>query len=279
MQQPTEEQLAQMSPEQLAEVQKQQCIFCQIIAGKVSSKQVYEDDKCMAILDINPANPGHVLILPREHFTIMQMMPDPRVEHLFKIAQKISLSQIKGLGVEGTNIFVANGSAAGQKAPHSMIHVIPRKKNDGITAFHIPKNQIAAVDQEKLRVAIKMKVNERFGIQEQVLAEPVEELPEEQIPPPEEAARAAAESLKESEEEQAAQKPATEEYTQQSGEEAEETPEEEWAEEEQQDADAGRMMHIPSPDDAMHPEEHEEDEEKERPKKKFNLDSISKLFK
>ena len=57
-----QEKLSKMSPEELKEYQKQQCIFCQIVSGKVQSKKIYEDDKCLAILDKNPANPGHVLL-------------------------------------------------------------------------------------------------------------------------------------------------------------------------------------------------------------------------
>ena len=160
----TEEELKQMSPEQLKEVQKQQCIFCHIISGKVASKKIYEDDRCLAILDINPANPGHVLILPKEHHAIMPLMPESDVCHLFKVAKKVSMAQIRGLKAGGANIFAANGAAAGQKAPHFMLHVVPRKDNDGVKAFNLPKNQIAKDDLEKLRQAIKAKVNEQFGI-------------------------------------------------------------------------------------------------------------------
>jgi histidine triad (HIT) family protein len=163
----TKEELEKMSPEELRQLQQQQCIFCHIISGKVASKRVYEDEKCLAILDINPANPGHMLLLPKEHHSIMPLMPENDVSHLFKVARKISMAQIRSLKVDGTTIFIANGAAAGQKAPHLMIHIIPRKDNDGITAFTLPKNSVAKEDQEKLRAAIKKKVNEQFGIKEQ----------------------------------------------------------------------------------------------------------------
>jgi len=171
-----------------AETQKQQCIFCKIIAGKVASRKVYEDDKCVALLDINPANPGHTLILPKEHQTILPLMREDEASHLFKIAKKVSMAQIRALKADGTNIFVANGAAAGQKSPHLMIHVIPRREKDGITAFTLPKNTIGNEDQDKLRVAIKQKVNEHFGIKEtehvQIEAPKPEKV--EHIAPPEE---------------------------------------------------------------------------------------------
>ncbi|MBW2964458.1 HIT domain-containing protein [Candidatus Woesearchaeota archaeon] len=169
-----EDQIQRTSKEDLDDI-RQQCIFCQIVSGKVASKRVYEDDKLIAILDINPANPGHVLIMPKEHYPIVPLMPLPDVRQLFAVVKKISRAQIRSLGVEGTNIFVANGSVAGQKAPHIMVHSIPRKEGDGVTVFSLPKNQITPQDQEKLRVAIKRQVNKQFGINEPLEEEHVAE--------------------------------------------------------------------------------------------------------
>ena len=80
-----EEKLKKMSPEELKEFQKQQCIFCQIIAGKVPSKKVYEDAQCIAVLDIAPASKGHLLIMPKEHYAIMPQIPDKEIGHIFFI--------------------------------------------------------------------------------------------------------------------------------------------------------------------------------------------------
>jgi histidine triad (HIT) family protein len=183
---------------------KDQCIFCHIIAGNVTSKKVYEDDKCLAILDINPANPGHTLVIPKEHYSIMPLVPEEEMSHLFKVAHRISAAQLSGLKADGTNLFVANGAAAGQKAPHFMIHLIPRSEGDGMNAFTLPENSISEDDQEKLRQAILGKVGEAFGQTQAELttpaAQPKDSLPtaqaddvstrieppfEEQIPPPE----------------------------------------------------------------------------------------------
>jgi histidine triad (HIT) family protein len=134
-----QEKLKNMSPEELKAFQIQNCIFCHIVKGKVASKKVYEDDKCLAILDINPANPGHVLLLPKEHYAIMPLIPDDIIQHLFMISKQISAALLKALKAQGTNIFVANGAAAGQKAQHFMIHVIPRMENDGLNLELEPK--------------------------------------------------------------------------------------------------------------------------------------------
>lgn len=125
-----EKKLKSMTPEQIQQLQKQQCIFCQIISGKIPSKKVYEDHSCLAVLDINPATRGHLLLLPKEHYAIMPQVPQKELEHLFSISKLLSRLQLRALRVSGTNIFIANGPAAGQRAQHFMIHLLPRKDGD-----------------------------------------------------------------------------------------------------------------------------------------------------
>lgn len=145
-----QEKLKNMSPEELKEFQKKQCIFCQVIAGKVQSRKVYSDDLVIAILDINPANPGHILIMPKEHYSIMPQMPDEEVGHIFTVVKALSNTSLRALEAQGSNIIVANGVAAGQKAQHFMIHLIPRMKNDNIN-FQIPQTTIP--EEELQRIA------------------------------------------------------------------------------------------------------------------------------
>jgi len=144
-----QEKLKQMSPEELREFQKKQCIFCQIVANKVQSRKIYEDDGVLAILDINPANPGHTLLLTKEHYSIMPQLPDEEIAHVFKVAKSLSNFMLKGIDSHGTNIIVANGIAAGQRAQHFMVHVIPRKENDGIN-FALPQK---AMEQKEIEAA------------------------------------------------------------------------------------------------------------------------------
>lgn len=139
----TEEELSNMSPEQLSELQKQNCVFCHIISGKIPSKKVYEDEICTAIVDINPASRGHVLLIPKEHFVVLPQVPENTAKHLGKISKMISMAALRSLSAEGTNIFVANGAVAGQRAPHAMIHIIPRMEGDGITCFELPEREIS----------------------------------------------------------------------------------------------------------------------------------------
>ncbi len=145
-----QEKIKQMSPEELKEFQKKQCIFCQIIAGKVQAKRVYEDRDVLAILDINPANPGHVLIMPKEHYSIMPQMPDNEIGHIFMVAKALSNASLRALEVQGSNIIVANGVVAGQRAQHFMVHLIPRKDNDNIN-FQMPQKTIPEGELQKIR--------------------------------------------------------------------------------------------------------------------------------
>ncbi len=145
-----QEKLKNMSPEELKEFQKKQCIFCQIIAGKVQSRKVYEDDSVIAVLDVNPANPGHMLIMPKEHYSIMPQMPDEETGHIFAVAKALSNAALRSLEVQGSNIIVANGVAAGQRAQHFMVHLIPRKENDNLN-FQMPQKTIEDSELKKIR--------------------------------------------------------------------------------------------------------------------------------
>lgn len=177
----SEEEMKNMSPEEITEMQKKNCIFCHIVSGKVQSKKIYEDDKCVAILDINPANPGHIVIIPREHQVIMPQLSDEIIGHLFMVAKQLSQTCLKALKCQGTNIFVANGAIAGQKAPHFMIHIIPRKEKDGLTQFNIIHNEVKDEDQKQVYSRLKKRVNEIFGIEEDVVEAEYKEVEKEEL--------------------------------------------------------------------------------------------------
>jgi len=150
------------SPEEITELQKQQCIFCQIIAGKIPSKKIYEDNLCLAVMDINPAAKGHLLLLPKQHYSIMPQVPEEEIGHFFNIAKKLSQSLLRGLKVSGTNIFIANGSAAGQRAQHFLLHLIPRKEGDGLLPAE--EKLIDKEMQKKVCVVIRDSLNKQLGI-------------------------------------------------------------------------------------------------------------------
>ncbi len=161
----TEEELSQMTPEQLAEFQKQNCVFCQISAGRVPAKTVYSDSESLAVLDIHPAAKGHMLLMPKEHYSVMPQLPEHLAEHLFMVCKGLSQAALKALHCKGTTIFIANGVAAGQKAPHFMIHIIPRNDGDGLS-FGIPERNIPKKESDAVNAALKKALGMREKIVE-----------------------------------------------------------------------------------------------------------------
>jgi len=108
------------------------CIFCKIIAGEALGSIVYEDDICLAFMDIQPVTPGHVLVVPRQHFVGLSDLPAKIGEHLFCIGQKIATGLQKStIRSEGINFFLADGKVAFQTVFHVHLHVIPRFSGDG----------------------------------------------------------------------------------------------------------------------------------------------------
>lgn len=114
------------------------CIFCKIIAGEIPSAVVYEDDDFRAILDVNPASRGHVIILPKNHAANIFELSEEDASKVFVVAKKIAEALKKTYSCDGVNILQNNGEAAGQTVFHLHVHVIPRFENDGIDMQWVP---------------------------------------------------------------------------------------------------------------------------------------------
>jgi histidine triad (HIT) family protein len=134
------------------------CIFCQIVEGIAPSSNVYEDDVCLAFMDIQPVNPGHILVIPKEHSKDLSDLPENIGAHLFQVAQRIALSMPKThLSNEGIDLFLAHGAAAGQDVFHVHLHVIPRFKGDGF-GFTFGPNYTNLPERSELdAIAIQIK--------------------------------------------------------------------------------------------------------------------------
>ena len=102
------------------------CIFCKIVAGGIPALKVYEDDDCIATLDINPATPGHTLIIPKEHHQDLTELNGELIGKLFTVAKNVGEKQMERLDAKGFNVVQNNGTVAGQTVMHFHIHVIPR---------------------------------------------------------------------------------------------------------------------------------------------------------
>lgn len=196
-----EEKIKKMSPEELKELQKKQCIFCQIAAGKIPAKILYEDQKVLAFLDINPATKGHVLLLPKEHYSIMPQIPDEEMTILMTVVKRLSQVLLRILRVEGTTIFVANGIAAGQRAQHFILHLIPRKEGDGIVT--VTEKFLDNEMQANVAIAIEKKLNDALGLKKEIIREPESPPVKEQL---QKAEKAPAKSRKKKVPEQGAEK-------------------------------------------------------------------------
>ncbi|MBI2558872.1 HIT domain-containing protein [Candidatus Woesearchaeota archaeon] len=154
----------------MADKSREGCIVCQIVANKIPSKKVYEDEFVMAVLDFNGANPGHCFVMPKSHYPIIEQVPDIEIGRLFNVSNKLSSAIFESLGAQGTSIFVANGIPAGQTIAHFIINVIPRKEGDGINLQWQPKN----LDEEEMStVELKLKEQtKRIGHFEKEIKKP-----------------------------------------------------------------------------------------------------------
>lgn len=108
-----------------------ECLFCKIVAGDIPAQKVFEDEYFIAFMDINPVNPGHVLVVPKEHSDDITKMPDDAVGRLFRLVQYVAKGVREAVGAPGFNIGVNTGLEAGQVVFHTHVHVMPRFENDG----------------------------------------------------------------------------------------------------------------------------------------------------
>lgn len=108
------------------------CVFCQIISGKIPAERILEDDRILAILDINPLRPGHTLLLPKSHHETLIDLPEETLNQLTNKAQMIARGLLKAGETEGYNLFANNHKCSGQAIPHFHYHLVPRRTGDGI---------------------------------------------------------------------------------------------------------------------------------------------------
>ncbi|HEX6044822.1 MAG TPA: HIT family protein [Pyrinomonadaceae bacterium] len=128
------------------------CLFCRIVSGEVPAVLVYEDDNSLAFLDHRPLFHGHTLLVPRRHVETLGDLPGSLVGAFFKAAQLLSRAVESALGAEGT--FVAMNNRISQSVPHLHVHVVPRRKKDGLKGFFWPrtkyKNEEEMLEVQKL---------------------------------------------------------------------------------------------------------------------------------
>jgi histidine triad (HIT) family protein len=134
-----------------------QCVFCKIANGGVPAHVVYEDEQSIAFLDNHPLFPGHVLLCPREHYETLTDLPLTLTGPMFTATQLLARAVEAAVSAEGT--FVAINNRISQTVPHLHIHVVPRKRRDGLKGFFWPRKQYGDDGaREAVRDAIRREV-------------------------------------------------------------------------------------------------------------------------
>jgi histidine triad (HIT) family protein len=129
------------------------CLFCRIATGDVPATVVYEDQFTLTFLDHRPLFPGHCLVVPKEHYEILGDLPAALIGPLFETVQLLSRAVEIGLEAEGS--FVALNNRVSQSVPHLHVHVVPRKKKDGLKGFFWPRTKYA---NEELMSEVKERI-------------------------------------------------------------------------------------------------------------------------
>jgi histidine triad (HIT) family protein len=126
------------------------CLFCKIVAGTIPANVVHQDKNVIAFLDIDPLFPGHVLLCPREHYATLTDLPAALAGPMMEKAQIMAAAVESALDAEGT--FIAINNRVSQLVPHLHIHVVPRRRKDGLRGFFWPRHQYK---DEEAREAVR----------------------------------------------------------------------------------------------------------------------------
>ena len=133
------------------------CLFCKIVAREIPAQIVFEDNHSVAFLDIGPLFPGHTLLTPRMHCETLTDLPPDRIGPLFVNAQMLTSAVERAMGAEGS--FVGINNRVSQSVPHLHVHVVPRRKKDGLRGFFWPRQPYTdAAHLEQTAQAIRTTV-------------------------------------------------------------------------------------------------------------------------
>ena len=130
------------------------CVFCGIVAGDVPAHVVASDDATLAFLDTRPVFPGHTLLVPRDHHETLGDLPAALLGPLFDATQRLARAVEAGMDAHGT--FVALNNKVSQSVPHLHVHVVPRRRKDGLRGFFWPRQRYRD-DEEMAEVAARIR--------------------------------------------------------------------------------------------------------------------------
>ena len=115
------------------------CIFCAIVEGRAPADAVFEDEETLAFMDINPANPGHTLVIPKRHVRDIYELDEETAAGVMKATVRVARAIKRALQPDGMNLVQSNERAAGQEIFHFHVHIIPRWHGDGLRLARPPE--------------------------------------------------------------------------------------------------------------------------------------------
>jgi histidine triad (HIT) family protein len=134
------------------------CIFCRVVENVTQASIVYSDEEILAFMDVQPVNPGHVLVVPRGHASRLAEIDEETGAQLFRVAMRVAEGlRLSGLKCEGVNLHLADCEAAGQEVLHVHLHVIPRFRGDGFGIRFGPHNRLRPGKKELDKVALDIR--------------------------------------------------------------------------------------------------------------------------
>lgn len=134
------------------------CTFCAIVAGDLPAAVVLDEPDVLAFLDVRPVFPGHVLIVPRAHHETLPDLPTDQLPVLFGAAQRLAAAVLPALEADGS--FVALNNTVSQSVPHLHVHVVPRRRKDGLRGFFWPRQKY---EDDDAMHAMAARIREAVG--------------------------------------------------------------------------------------------------------------------
>jgi histidine triad (HIT) family protein len=134
------------------------CIFCAVVSGELAVRVIFEDDASIAFLDHRPVFPGHCLLIPKKHFETLADLPADLIEPFFKNVQLLARAVESGVLADGT--FVAMNNKVSQSVPHLHVHIVPRRRKDGLKGFFWPRHKYESDEEADLvQAAIRNSIS------------------------------------------------------------------------------------------------------------------------
>lgn len=135
------------------------CLFCRVVAGDAPAYVVLETETSFAFLDHRPVFPGHTLVVPRDHVVTLRELPADAIEPYFTDVQRVAAGVQDAMEADGT--FVAANNVVSQSVPHLHVHVVPRRRKDGLRGFFWPRLKYESEDQ---MAAVAETIRERLRL-------------------------------------------------------------------------------------------------------------------